>query len=360
MPYDPNDPNSPYYSSSYYTADQSSQTIAQQAASLTAAIKAGTVTPAQAQAALPDNSKIVNGVVVPNDPSLLPLYIMAAAFTAPFAVEALTSLASGAAAGGAAADAAPTITDLGAVAPGEFAGAASTVAPTLDTGASLASLSGAGPLASGETGVAPTAAALAPPADLAAPASSTSVLGAGGKLASFANSLNSVGTALAAPTNTPQAAAQAALANQLANNRNTQAKTDQGGPAADKLALQNGMRAAILAGNGAPASGPGDGLTLGGNALPNLTTPAGTAYAKSVQSALAARLAAGKTPTLFGVGDPSPEEVAANAAAANAAGVGTGVNSTLSNVGSTLQTGAKVAGLAGNIVNLGKTIASWF
>lgn len=128
MPYDPNDPNNdpnnPNQNGQAVSADQSSQTIAQQAASLTAAIKSGQVTPAQAQASLPDNTKIVNGVVVPNDPSLLPIFIMTAAITAPFAVEALTSLASGGA-GAAAAGSSSAASTAGAAS----TGAAATAAP---------------------------------------------------------------------------------------------------------------------------------------------------------------------------------------------------------------------------------------
>lgn len=98
MSYDPNDPNQ-----DSQAPDTTSQTLAQQAASLTKSIASGQVTPAQAQASLPSNTKIVNGVVVPNDPSMLPLFIMAAAVAAPFAVQTLTTLAagSGAAAGSA-------------------------------------------------------------------------------------------------------------------------------------------------------------------------------------------------------------------------------------------------------------------
>lgn len=185
MPYDPNDPNNdpnnPNQNGQAVGADQASQTLAQQAASLTAAIKAGTVTPAQAQASLPSNTKIVNGIVVPNDPSLLPLFIIAAAVAAPFAVEGLTSLASagGGAAAGAEGDAAATAAESAEAGGAAGAGGAGTTIGSLY-----------GPLASGETGVGATTAALVPPADLVAGGSSAAAGGAAGAVAKAATTPN--------------------------------------------------------------------------------------------------------------------------------------------------------------------------
>ena len=138
MPYDPNDPNQ-----DSQAPDLTPQTLAQQAASLTNLIATGQITPSQAQTRLPSNTKLVNGIVVPNDPSMLPLFIMAAAIAAPFAVQGLTALASGGAgATGAAtasgAEAAPETTLLGST-PGaalpSAAGTATLPSSTIGSGA---------------------------------------------------------------------------------------------------------------------------------------------------------------------------------------------------------------------------------
>jgi hypothetical protein len=109
-------------------------------------------------------------------------------------------------------------------------------------------------------------------------------------------------------------AQDAATANQMANNRITGAKVDQGGPAADKVAMQNAMRAGLVA-RMDPNASP---LSLNGTALPSLTNPENVAYAQTMQKNLAARQAAGKTPTEFGVPDPTQAELDASNAAKTA------------------------------------------
>lgn len=195
-----------------------------------------------------------------------------------------------------------------------------------------------------------------------AAAGTTSALATGSKLASLATGLGKVGNALN-PANTggpnstsARGSAYAAEAAQLATNRAITAKTDQAGPAADAQAFKNQMRAALVA-RMDPNAAP---LSLGGHALPTLATPEGVSAAATLRDTLAARIAAGKTATTFGIADPTQEELDAQAKAADAAGIGTGINSTLANIGDTLQTGSRLANLGVQGVNLGKTIAGWF
>jgi hypothetical protein len=128
----------------------------------------------------------------------------------------------------------------------------------------------------------------------------------------------------------------AALENQLANNRITGAKVDQGGPAADAVAFRNAMRSGIVS-RMDPNQAP---LSINGHFQPQLVTPENVDYAKTMQANLAARQAAGKTPTEFGVPDPTQEELDARKRASTAA-----------TTGSVLDTGSKIANLFGLLNN---------
>lgn len=190
----------------------------------------------------------------------------------------------------------------------------------------------------------------------------TAALSTGSKLASIASGINKVGSALS-PNNvggpdssSPRGAAYAAQAGQLAANRAASARIDQSGPAADAQAFRNQMRASLVA-RMDPNASP---IILNGQALPRLATPEGVGSAAKLRDTLAARVNAGKTPTTFGVGDPTQEELDAQAKAADAAGVGDGINSKIANVGDYLQTGSRLANLGLNGWNLGKNIVSMF
>jgi hypothetical protein len=160
------------------------------------------------------------------------------------------------------------------------------------------------------------------------------------------------GNAVNAPTN--QANANEAQA--LINNRFRQTTLDQSGPAADRLAMQNQFRAGLAARMGAnPIQLPGLRLANGQMiASPDLTpTTAGTDFANLFQQKMADRIKNGQSLTLSGVPAPSPEEVAANKAALDAAGVGTGVNSKLTTVQNAINKGV-------NYIDFGKKFAGLF
>lgn len=152
----------------------------------------------------------------------------------------------------------------------------------------------------------------------------TGALGAGSKVAQ----LLGLGKDIAGNVG----AQSSALENQLANNRAIGAKIDQAGPASDAQAFRNAMRAGIVS-RMDPNAAP---ITIGGHVQPQLVTPENIAYAKTLQQNLAARQAAGKTPTEFGVPDPTQEELDARKRAGTAA-----------TVGSALDTGSKLASIFG-------------
>lgn len=127
-------------------------------------------------------------------------------------------------------------------------------------------------------------------------------------------------------------AQSAAESNQLANNRLIASKVDQGGPAADQQAFRNAMRAGIVA-KMDPNAAP---ININGHAQTSLVTPENINYAKTLQSQLAARQAAGKSATTFGVPDPTQAELDAGGRA-----------KTLGNVGNAIDTGSKIANLFG-------------
>lgn len=235
---------------------------------------------------------------------------------------------------------------------------ASTAVPAAATAAGTAlpsTVIGSGfvPAITGGTGLA----SLAPAATGA-----TAALSTGSKLASIVSGIGKIGQTLdpnniGGPGSTsPRGSAYAAEAAQLAANRAAQARVDQGGPTADAQAFRNQMRAALVARMDPNAAA----VNLNGHALPSLVTPEGVDAAAKLRDTLAARVAAGKTPTTFGIADPTQEELDAQAKAKDAAGVGTGLNSTLANVGDYLQTGSKLAGLATSGYDVYKKFAGLF
>ncbi len=128
------------------------------------------------------------------------------------------------------------------------------------------------------------------------------------------------------PVNAPTNQANANEAQALINNRARQATIDQGGPAADRLAMQNQFRAGLAARMGAnPITLPGLRLANGQMiASPDLTpTTAGTDFANLFQQKMLDRAKNGQSLTLSGVPAPSQEEIDANKKALDAAGVGT-------------------------------------
>jgi hypothetical protein len=144
------------------------------------------------------------------------------------------------------------------------------------------------------------------------------------------------------PVNAPTNQANANEAQALINNRAKQATIDQGGPAADRLAMQNQFRAGLAARMGAnPIQLPGLRLANGQMiASPDLTpTTAGTDFANLFQQKMADRIKNGQSLTLSGVPAPSQEEIDANKKALDAAGVGTGLNSKLTTVGNAINQG---------------------
>jgi hypothetical protein len=160
------------------------------------------------------------------------------------------------------------------------------------------------------------------------------------------------GNAVNAPTN--QAKADEAQA--LINNRFRQTTLDQSGPAADRLAMQNQFRAGLAARMGAnPIQLPGLRLANGQMiSSPDLApTTAGTDFANLFQQKMADRIKNGQSLTLSGVPAPTQEEIDANKAALDAAGVGTGVNSKLTTVNNLLNQGA-------NYIDYGKKFAGLF
>lgn len=135
---------------------------------------------------------------------------------------------------------------------------------------------------------------------------------------------------------------------QEARNRILGAQVDQGGPAADKTALSN-MRTAGLMTNfaGSPASPYGSpAINLGQNTKD---------LAAGFQKELLARQAAGKSLTASGVPDPTPQELA-DEAAARAASQGKTGNSTLD----ALNTGTRLAQLAPGVVKGVRSIWDMF
>lgn len=130
--------------------------------------------------------------------------------------------------------------------------------------------------------------------------------------------------------------ADAAKAQALTNNRFLTARAEQGGPAADATAFRNAMRASLVS-RMDPNAAP---ISLNGHVLPSLATPDSVDYAKTMFGNLSSRQAAGKTPTEFGVPDPSTDELSAGNTASN-----------LSKVSGALSTGSKIA----NLLNLFKT-----
>lgn len=125
---------------------------------------------------------------------------------------------------------------------------------------------------------------------------------------------------------------QASEANQLANNRLTDARVAQGGPAADAQSFRNAMRSGLVA-KMDPNAAP---LSLNGHALPSLANADTTSYAGAQFAGLRDRLNAGKAPTLFGVPGASQAEQDAGSRA-----------SKLGTAGTVLDTGSKIANLFG-------------
>lgn len=249
------------------------------------------------------------------------------------------------------------LTGLGAAGIGPLAGALGGGASAATaTGAVGADVAGAAALpASGVLAGLPGA-MTALPAVAGAAGTTAGILGTGAKLASLAGGLSKLAGDTTGNGVTPQGSAYAAQAGQLAANRAAQARIDQGGPSADAQALRNQFRAALAA-RMDPSAAP---LSLNGNTLPSLANADTVAAASKLRDTLAARTAAGKTATTFGVADPTPDELAAEAKARDAAGIGSGVNSTLSNVSNVLSTGSRLANLGKDAFGFGKQLASFF
>lgn len=151
---------------------------------------------------------------------------------------------------------------------------------------------------------------------------------------------------------TPRGNAAAGAAAQLAANRAAQAKIDQGGPAADKTAMQNLFRSAIVARMN-PNASP---VVMNGMQLPSLVNSDLVSQAGAYNKSLAGRLAAGKTATDFGIADPTAQETALNNKALDATGLNGGVNGTMADISDYLNTGSRMASLGSNAYNLGKTL----
>lgn len=244
------------------------------------------------------------------------------------------------------------------------------LAPAIGAGAGTAALSAGAvaPLASTAigTGFIPAIAGGTGLASGAAAAGGTaSALTAGSKIASLIGQAGKVGNALSNSgtdangnaVNAPQNSAYANEADQLAKNRFLETPLNQAGPATDAAAQRNMIRAGLIArmDPNSPA------LALNGHGLPNLApSQAGVDFSNSLQTGLSDRMKAGKPLTLSGVPDPTPDELAARAKALDAAGIGSGVNSTLSKVGGYVNTGVKAAQTAQNVYNIGKGIAGLF
>lgn len=220
----------------------------------------------------------------------------------------------------------------------------------LATGAGLAGLA---PLAS--TAVTPTSSILAGGTGALSTGSRfANILGGAEKLGSLLGGGSTPGVdANGNPVNAPTGAAQAATAQALTNNRFLAAPINQRGPEADKAAMQNMLRAGLIA----QMPNTGQPLSVGGYALPNLSpNAASTGFASSMQDQLAKRMATGKPLTLSGLAEPTQEELDAQAAAQNSAGTGVGVNSTLTRANNAINTAGNVIGTGVRYANLGKDI----
>jgi hypothetical protein len=231
-------------------------------------------------------------------------------------------------------------------------GVASGIAPEIGAGAGLASLGADAGLADMLPG-----AELAPGTSLAG-AGGSSMLGTGSKLAGLLKTVGSFGGPNGG-VNTggmadPRGNAYAAQAAALAANRGNAAKINQAGPAADAQAFRNAMRAGIVA-KMAPQS-----LSIDGHALPTLVNPQTSGYAQTMFDSLNARQNAGKAPTEFGLADPTQAELDAQAKAADAAGVGSGLNSKIADITGVLGQGARLANLGTGLWNTGEQIAGLF
>lgn len=208
--------------------------------------------------------------------------------------------AAGAAGAGLAADGTLASTTIGSGFIPAITGGVGTNLSGLAAGAGAAGAAGAG--AAAGAGVGGGSSVLGP------------AVGAGAKIAGLLGAGASVNNAFG------NADAQAAQA--LTNNRFLTAKTDQSGPAADKTAFQNAMRAALVAKMN-PNAAP---LSLNGHALPSLVTPDSVNYAGTLFSNLSTRQANGQTPTEFGVPPATPQETDATNAASTSAKIGGALN----------------------------------
>lgn len=183
-------------------------------------------------------------------------------------------------------------------------------------------------------------------------------LGTGGKLADLANGLGKLGGAATSILNSGQdpdltgiGAANAAA--QAARNRILAAQVDQGGPNADKVALAN-MRTAGLTHDfvNTPKSAFGS---------PAITINQNTRdLAGQFQAELLKRAQAGKSLTMSGVPDPTPQELADEARARAIANGGSGIPGTAGKVVDGINTGARLAKLVPGVMGGIKDIWSMF
>jgi hypothetical protein len=218
-----------------------------------------------------------------------------------------------------------------------------------------------GPIAEGAAGAggaAGTTAAGAGLADLVPAGSTFGMPAAAGAGSTALSGISTLGKAFSSlgQGNPATNAASANYADQLAKNRITETAQNQTGVAADKGSLSNMLRAGIVSRQD-PNAPP---LVLGGHVLPNLApTAAGQSYAQQMQDQLLKRMQNGQPLTLSGTPPASPAEVAASNAAKNAAGIGTGLNSTLTKVGNTINQGVGLANLGQGIYNTGSNVMDW-
>jgi hypothetical protein len=290
--------------------------------------------------AIPDGQQINENGQIAKDPSHL-----------------WRNIAIGAAIGGLA------LTGLGAAGIGPFAGAFGAGGAAADAGVAAADGGfGVGGLTAGSIGIGeltPEAIALGAPGAVAGTGlgAGTAALSTGSKLAGLAKGLssfggNTPGTEGGGLGTSPRANAAAGAAAQLAANRAAQAKIDQGGPAADKTAMQNLFRSAIVS-RMDPNAAP---ITMNGIALPKLANADLVSQAGTYNKQLSDRLAAGKTPTDFGIADPTQQETDLNNKALDASGLNGGVNGALGDLSDYLSTGSRMANFGSNAYNLGKSI----
>lgn len=180
----------------------------------------------------------------------------------------------------------------------------------------------------------------------------------GGKMADLANGLGKLGGSATSLLNNGQdpdltgiGAANAAA--QAARNRILGAQVDQGGPAADKTALAN-MRTAGLTHDfvNTPKSAFGS---------PAITINQNTRdLAGQFQAELLKRAQAGKSLTMSGVPDPTPQELADEARARAIANGGSGIPGTAGKLVDGINTGARIAKLAPGVIGGIKDIWSMF